>query len=329
MLFYYPQDTPLELGATAVLPRSQYLNTDRPPGESEVFLSGEAGTVTIVHYDLLHRGTANQSDRMRYMAKFLFTRMSEPQAPTWEHHDPNWEPTGDPQEGIWCHLWDWHRGAANAAVPDASAAVRELAERLGDEAEILGLGAAYELGLRGEAAVPALIEALRAEAPAVPRNAAYAFNRIGEAAVPALLAAARDADPQVRARALDILGDMGSSAAGAVPGLIAALRDESEDARRRAAEALGTAGQKGTDLGGPLGEVLQCDESGEVRRNAALSLARLGPQAAEAAPALAQGLTDENHYVRGFSVHALSRIGTSEATAALLRHLQTMRWDWA
>ena len=40
-------------------------------------------------------------------------------------------------------------------------------------------------------------------------------------------------------------------------------------------------------------------------------------------------MIDENHYVRGFSVYALSRIGTPEATQALVKHLQTMRWDWA
>jgi len=66
-----------------------------------------------------------------------------------------------------------------------------------------------------------------------------------------------------------------------------------------------------------------------VRRNASLSLARLGPRAAAAVPALTRGMTDDNHYVRGFSVYALSRIGTPEATGALVKHLQTMRWDWA
>jgi hypothetical protein len=329
MLFYYPQDTPVELGPTGILPRSQYLNTDRPAGQDEVALSGAAGTVTIVHYDLLHRGMPNTSDRMRYMAKFLFTRMTEPTAATWQHHDTAWEPTGDPQDSIWRHLWDWHRGAADTQEPAAEDSVAAVAGRLGDEAEIVGLNAAYELGLRGEEAVPALIDALRAEAEAVPRNAAYAFNRIGAPAVPALRKAARDADALVRARALDILGDMGLAAAAAVPDMVGALQDEAEDARRRAAEALGTAGQSAADVSGPLAEALSGDASGEVRRNAALSLARLGPRAAGAVPALAEGMRDENHYVRGFSVYALHRIGTPEATRALTRHLQTMRWDGA
>jgi len=329
MLFYYPQDTPLELGPTAILPRSQYLNTQWPEGQDELPLCGEAGTVTIVHYDLLHRGMANSSDRMRYMAKFLFTRMTEPQAPNWDHRDPTWQMTGDPQDGTWQHLWDWHRGAADAGEPRTDLPIAVLADRLRDEAEIIALHASYELGTRGEAAIPALMEALNEESDAAPRNAAYAFNRIGPAAVPALLQAARDGEPRVRARALDVLGDLGLAAASAVPDLIEGLRDDAEDPRRRATEALGTAGQAEAEIAAPLAVALQSDPSGEVRRNAALSLARLGPKAAAAVLALARGMTDENHYVRGFSVYALSRIGTPAATQALVKHLQTMRWDWA
>jgi HEAT repeat protein len=292
---------------------------------------------------------------MRYMCKFLFTRMTEPQTPSWNHGGGAWEPTHDPQDAIWRHLWEWHRGAAGESRgrgdssdgatgrkgrarlvgpsptrPLApSATVAALAERLRDEREIAGLGAAYEMGTRGEAALPALLAALRDENEAAPRNAAYAFSRIGSAAVPALLEAAQDADPRVRARALDALGDMGLAAAAAVPDLVAMLSDLEEDPRRRAAEALGTAGQGLAEIAEPLGRTLASDASGEVRRNAALSLARLGPGAASAVPALAKGMMDENHYVRGFSVYALSRIGTPDATCALLKHLQSMRWDWA
>ncbi len=329
MLFYYPQDTPVKLGPTAIMPRSQYLNTQPPAGVDELPLSGEAGTVTIVHYDLLHRGMPNTADRTRFMVKFLFTRMTEPRCASWNHRDPAWEASDDPQDSIWRSMWDWHRGAATPAASHADPSVDALANRLGDETEIVGLGAAYELGAHGAAAVPALLAALREEAEAAPRNAAYAFNRIGAPAVPALLEAARDGDPRVRARALDILGDMGLAAAPAVPALVEHLADEVDDPRRRAAEALGTAGQASTEIAGALGAVLQNDASGEVRRTAALSLARLGPNAAAAIPALTRAMSDENHYVRGYSVYALGRIGTPEATRAVVNHLQTMRWDGA
>src|SRR5262249_50787509 len=148
--FYYPQDTPVELGPTAILPRSQYLNTQPPPGVDELPLAGEAGTVAVVHYDPLPRGVANISRRMRYMVKFLFTRMTEPQAPSWDHRGERWEPTGDAQEGIWRHLWDWHRRVADTQEPDSDLPIAALADRLHDEDETSGLSAAYELGLRGE-----------------------------------------------------------------------------------------------------------------------------------------------------------------------------------
>jgi len=325
MLFYYPQDTPLTLGPTAVMPHSQYLNVDRPEGQEEAQLAGEAGTVTIVHYDLLHRGMANHGDRNRHMVKFLFTRMSEPSSPSWAHRGADWAGSGDPQEGIWRHIWDWHCGRLSNGGADAG--VAELVERLGSARELVALDAAYALGRKGREAVPALVDALAAEDEAVSRNAGYAFNGIGDEAVPGLLAATENGDPLIRARALDALGDMGLSAESAVPGLLAALEDAEEDPRRRAAEALGTVGQRADGVSGRLGAVLAEDPSGEVRRNAALSLARLGPRAADAVEVLEAGMRDENHYARGFSVHALERIGTPEAARAALRYLQTMRWD--
>ena len=121
---------------------------------------------------------------------------------------------------------------------------------------------------------------------------------------------------------------MGRNAAAATADLAAALGDDEENPRRRAAEALGTAGQGQSEaLVAPLAQALDQDQSGEVRRNAALSLARLTPKAPEVIPALERGMSDDNHYVRGFSVHALDRIGTPEATRAAMRHLQIMRWD--
>ena len=46
-----------------------------------------AGTVAITHYDIWHAASANTSDKMRYMLKFLFDRTEEPSAPSWKH-DP-------------------------------------------------------------------------------------------------------------------------------------------------------------------------------------------------------------------------------------------------
>ena len=65
-----------------------------------------------------------------------------------------------------------------------------------------------------------------------------------------------------------------------------------------------------------------------MRRNAALSLARLGPAAAAVAvPVLERALNEEDHYVRGYALQALRRIATPRAMTVLLYHLETARWD--
>ncbi|MBT5714929.1 HEAT repeat domain-containing protein, partial [Candidatus Poribacteria bacterium] len=98
--------------------------------------------------------------------------------------------------------------------------------------------------------------------------------------------------------------------------------------RRHATEALGTAAQKTDAATMPLAAMLN-DENDVVRRNAALALARIGDLAAEAVPALTEALREPHYYVRGFSVQALRRIATPEATAALLHYLEATRWDSA
>ena len=89
MAFYYPQDTTLDMGPSAVAPGSQYL-TEGAGLDAEQALEGPAGTVTIVHYDLFHRGLANRSGDTRLMIKFLFARMEEPVRPSWNATQAAW-----------------------------------------------------------------------------------------------------------------------------------------------------------------------------------------------------------------------------------------------
>ena len=78
LLFYYPQDTPEELGPTAIVPGSHYYATGEGVAASEELpLCGAAGTVAIVHYDLFHRASPNRSDRKRFMMKFLFAAVPQ------------------------------------------------------------------------------------------------------------------------------------------------------------------------------------------------------------------------------------------------------------
>ena len=68
LVFYYPQDTPIELGPTAIAPGSHYYNTPDGATVSDEFpVCGKAGTVAIVNYDLWHRAMPNRTDKNRYM----------------------------------------------------------------------------------------------------------------------------------------------------------------------------------------------------------------------------------------------------------------------
>ena len=345
MAFYYPQDTDEAMGPTAVVPRSHYLN-QRQGEEDEIHLTGEAGTVVIVHYDIWHRATGYlNGDRTRYMVKFLFTRMADPVRPSWRH-DPAagaalWESNGDARDGerptlpgVWDHQWRWHLGAnGHPATAPADGRLAHLVDRLAADDEPAALDAAHALGNSGAAAGAPLAEALQSSDERVRLNAAYGFAPLGAAAVPALGGMLADGAAEVRARAVDTLGDVGPPAAGAEAALIAALGDEFELVRGHAADALGTVYADAADAA-PAAAALAAalgDENEVVRRNAALSLARVGtaagPAADEVAAALAAGLGDTSHYVRGYSVLGLRRLGTPRARGELLAYLESTRWD--
>ena len=119
MAFYYPQITTIELGATEILPGTQYWTVDREnDGRSEgedrlvvdctpkqlremapeerdkhiykplpdldrqvepLRIEVPEGSLVLVHFDLFHRGTRRVSSDTRFMYKFWYTRTVEPQ----------------------------------------------------------------------------------------------------------------------------------------------------------------------------------------------------------------------------------------------------------
>jgi len=321
MAFYYPQDVPLEMGPTAILPASQYYESgDQAHQREELPLCGAAGTVTVVHYDLWHRAMANTSGRHRYMVKFLFTRMSEPRAAAWDHRAAAFD-TGDddPPAALRRRMWDWMRAAVWIPAADGGALERwEQALEEGTEAQ--RLRAAYALASRGAEAVPHLVAALRRQAAALrERNlaadhtnpsqldAVFGLSAVGAPAVPAVAALLADEAWWVRAAAADVLGDMGETACETVPQLTGALSDESVWVRRNAIEALGYLGPAAATAVPALSRCLS-DADSRVRHNAALTLAKLGPAAAAATPALRRAATDEEVYTRANAAVAMDRI---------------------
>ncbi len=322
MAFYYPQDVPLEMGPTAILPASQYYESGAQAQQrEELALCGAAGTVTIVHYDLWHRAMANTGDRHRYMVKFLFTRMSEPRAATWDHRAAAFDLAGDdPPASLRRRMWDWMRAAEWSAAPvDGALGEWEQILERGTEAE--RLRAVYALASRGAEAVPCLVAALRRQAAALRQrnleadhtnpsqlDAVFGLSAADASAVPAVVALLDDEAWWVRAAAADVLGDMGETACETAPRLTAALSDESAWVRRNAVEALG---YLGPDAAASVPALSRClsDADSRVRHNAALTLARLGPAAAAAIPSLRRATADEEPYTRTNAAVALERIG--------------------
>jgi hypothetical protein len=266
MLLYFPQDTPVELGPTAIMPESQYmLRYDmREHGMDDVQLDGElpcagpAGTVCIIHYDTLHRKMAQRLEGTRHMLKFIVCRMSEPLAPSWDH-DPAaaaWPESDHSQSLIHEAVWRWHLGsAACMPPPPVTTDIATLSEGLrSEDDELVAVNAAYTLALLGGVeAADALIATLSETTPPQKdwsgngnggtdpaTSAGYGLvNMRGAAALGALRTLLSNGNchlAEVRARAIDALADMGLTAQRALPELLEQLEDGADDVRRRAAE---------------------------------------------------------------------------------------------
>ena len=340
MAFYYPQDVTPDMGPTGVMPGRQWYNgiSNADPvraTETELGLCGKAGTVSIVNFDSWHRATANRSDKRRYMLKYQFTRMAEPEAPAWNNKVPHWQSLdGDPHPELSRHVWDWLCGRSAASSGSARW------EDLGADSETARLQAAYNLG--GDQ-VEGLIENVQSQAqaqaetnlahsPTNPQGGnpgelgpVHALAALGVEALDGLLDVAQQGPWPGRAAAMGALATMGKEAAAAVPILQAALSDDAMWVRRNAAEALGIIGSAAVSTAPDLARAMG-DEVELVRRNAAFALSKMAPPDDELVPLVARALADPNRYTRYCASTALRKIGTAQARRALIEALEPARW---
>ena len=340
MIMYFPQDTALSRGPTAVMAGSQHLN-QRPEGYCrEVPIAGNAGSFVLIHYDIWHRKMKNLTDLNRYMFKFEFTRLKPPARANghspWQRIDAGPAPDLTP---VWQATWDWLTGRESVSEPHQAHV-----EELGADDEAIGINAGYRLG-SDPANVRVLLDALDSNPTphenerrysdngqiwredAVVRNAAHGLVRTGDAAVPGLLDVLGSGTARGRKHAAFALGEMGTTDARA--GLCDALGDDDVHVRIAAAEALGLMSPS-PDARDALVAAMR-DEASEVRFDAALSLVRAAAQGstdlmADTVGPLADALYDTNRYVSGYAAEALERIGTGEAFDALVPFLRTARW---
>lgn len=123
-----------------------------------------------------------------------------------------------------------------------------------------------------------------------PSRAYKAFLKIGSKSAPVLIVALKDPDYNVRANAAKILGEIGPEAAIAIPALSHVL--ETDDAAYVSAEASRALGKMGKAAVQPLMRSLtnarKC-----YRPFVAEALGKIGPDAAEAIPAIRQAMAEE------------------------------------
>ena len=355
ILFYYPQPCPVEQGPTCIIPGTQYirefmLDGERLPHEvhaegengtrrlPEYFLnrnivpmSGELGTVWIMHFDMVHSFLQNYASLNRYGMKFVFMRTEQPTVPSWDSETALWQPPEINQvpydaEILWTYMWNWMYGKSDlyeTARPKTETDVETAIAALKTEDTAARMEAANTLGFMREGAaeaVSALVNAFEDSYEPVRRNATYALGAIGASAVEPL-AEALDAEKEAFEmepilHICDAAHGLAAIGAPAVPTLVAALKDERENVRASAAYALGEMGPVAAD--GVDGLIaLLTDTSEEVRRHATSALGMIKVPASKTVPALTRVLEDpEDTDLAFFAAQALTRIG-SDATEAI------------
>ena len=114
--FYFPQDTPVEMGPTEVVSGSHIGPSERDEDEAGTFTAGPAGTVVIHHQSILHRRGKSTVKGLRHMLKYNYWRTVPPER--------DWivEPTFDPHTADYgghfvaryvAHMYYWLCGEGN------------------------------------------------------------------------------------------------------------------------------------------------------------------------------------------------------------------------
>ncbi len=205
---------------------------------------------------------------------------------------------------------------AEAAVPDLIAIAGNPGEPdyLRDTA-VLALG---QIGPSASSAVPVLCAALRENHPKLRRRLVSALAAIATPqAVAELVRLLEHGEAEEQHAVLTAFWERGVKSKHAAAGLLAVgARYPDRELSDRLFLTVATFGPEAADL---LAPYLQADRI-ETRRQAALALSRLGPNAAVAVPALCETVEDEAEIVRFWAAKTLGNIGLEarQATGALL-----------
>lgn len=164
-----------------------------------------------------------------------------------------------------------------------------------------------------ESAVMLIVKGLESENPNVRAGAARALFELEaptDPAIEALVASLGDSEPKVLANALDALAALGSKA---VPKLATAL--QKEEVRSLAVQILARMGPGAKEAVPALVEAMKTDDP-EFRREVHFALASIGgPDSAPALDGLIEALNSDTDIVRNSACYALGKMGSAAAPA--------------
>lgn len=166
-------------------------------------------------------------------------------------------------------------------------------------------------------AAETLVAGLAADDPQVRRVAARAladFGEHGDVVVPALVALLRDADPEVVGNALDALAAIGPTVVDRISNAL-----KNPDLRHFATRLLYRLGPEAAEAVPALTEALQepVEDANDAvfRVETQMALAAIGPAAAPAVQELIKSLDFDDSDIRGTACYALGKIGPDAAVA--------------
>ena len=221
--------------------------------------------------------------------------------------------------------------------------VAQLKNLLKDDDPLVRRDALHALGEVGNpiahAAVSAMLKTVGSESDGVVRKAAvealsHLVGPVDKDDAHELYRLLKDKDPETRFNAAFVLAKIGGSdaAAQALPTLQEALKDSDVHFQELAASAFGGLGKDAAPAVPDLGKVLTEAKEPDVRRNAAVSLARIGPAARLALPDILQALQYSEadakyNQIRPFAAEALVNIGYPGVEPAIPTVLKIIRAD--
>ncbi len=201
---------------------------------------------------------------------------------------------------------------------EAAPAAEPLAACAQAEDSLVQLHAGLALSRIGPSALPHLISLLDSSNETAVRTAATALARMGEQATDALESlqslAGETPSSEVRISCLQAITAIQGDPATGILKALPLLDDEDPDVRRACLDALRESGVTETAIREKVTDKLQ-DPVGAIRGSAALTLARVQPDAKAAVPALVTLLSDEDLDVRAHAAMALAHYGPEAAEA--------------